>query len=177
MENLEVPQPHDQFTNEDSSYLSEETSTELKLDVIEAIPAPELWNYDKTLHLSREGTRLTRRNNESTLNNRIRKTIEQQRFLINMFDATNGRIPKDIRAIAERETGLQWIQIYKWMFDRRQRKKQFNVYRLLEYPVPIFRVINKYGKDVTERRPIFKVEKVGRRSRVPVRAPGKLDAC
>lgn len=104
--------------------------------------------------------------------NRVRKSAEQTRYLIGLFDKTNGRVPLEIRRKAELVTGLKWIQIYKWIFDRKARQKEFDVYRLLDYPVPIFRVTNKYGKDITGKRPIFKVERVARAARRLSGKPG-----
>lgn len=128
---------------------------------------------EHSLLISRFRRQQAKQNNELTFLNRVRKSDEQVRFLINLFDATGGRVPKEIRQRAERETGLQWIQIYKWIFDRKQRRMQHDVFRLLEYPVPIFRVTNKYGKDITTHRPIFKIERVKMASK---RASGKSSA-
>ena len=128
---------------------------------------------EHSLLISRFRRQQAKQNNELTFLNRVRKSDEQVRFLINLFDATGGRVPKEIRQRAERETGLQWIQIYKWIFDRKQRRMQHDVFRLLEYPVPIFRVTNKYGKDITSHRPIFKIERVKTTSK---RAFGKPSA-
>lgn len=139
-------------------------------ELVDATLNIEPFHCETTLTISREGWRQSRRNNESTFMNRVRKTEEQTRYLIAMFDSTKGRIPKSLRDRAERATGLSWIQIYKWIFDRRQREKDFNVYRLLNYPVPIFRVTNRHGKDITVRRPVFKVE---RPARTAMRASGK----
>jgi len=128
---------------------------------------------EHSLLISRFRRQQAKQNNELTFLNRVRKSDEQVRFLINLFDATGGRVPKEIRQRAERETGLQWIQIYKWIFDRKQRRMQHDVLRLLEYPVPIFRVTNKYGKDITVNKPIFKIERVNTASK---RASGKPTA-
>lgn len=93
---------------------------------------------------------------------------------MSVFDQYHGRVPKDLRKQAEQATGLTWLQIYKWIFDRKQRKKEYSVYRLLNYPVPIFRVTDKHGRDLTEKRPIFTVE---RHARPAMRASGKPDVC
>jgi hypothetical protein len=138
----------------------------------EASSSVEPFHCVTTLIISREGRRNMTRNNESTYMNRVRKSAEQTRFLIGLFDKTNGRVPKEIRRKAELATGLTWIQIYKWIFDRKSRQKEFDVYRLLDYPVPIFRVTNKYGKDITGKRPIFKVERVATAARRVSGKPG-----
>jgi len=137
--------------------------------VYQDLSANEQWNSETTLLISREGTRKNRRNFECTFLNRVRKSDEQTRYLIGLFDQTNGRVPKEVRRRAEEQTGLTWIQIYKWIFDRKTRKKEFTVNRLLEYPVPIFRV-TRNGKDITGKRPIFKLE---RAARATMRLSGK----
>ena len=42
----------------------------------------------------------------------------QRDFLWEMFKDSKGIIPKDQRDRASYETGLEWKQIYKWIFDR-----------------------------------------------------------
>ena len=69
----------------------------------------EPWNSEQTLLISREGTRRTRRNNESTYFNRTKKSNEQQQYLLNAFDSFEGRVPRELRRKAERATGLSWL--------------------------------------------------------------------
>lgn len=56
---------------------------------------------EHSLLISRERRQQARKNNEMTFLNRVRKSDEQVRFLLNLFDATGGRIPKEIRQRAE----------------------------------------------------------------------------
>ena len=80
-------------------------------------------------------------------------------------------MPAAARRRAEQLTGLSWLQIYKWMFDRKQRMKEAELERLLDYKLPIFRVLTRDGKDITPKmRPIFKTERV---KRTVLRASGQ----
>ena len=68
-------------------------------------------------------------------------------------------MPTAVRRRAEQLTGLTWLQIYKWMFDRKQRLKEAELERLLDYKLPIFR-LTKNGKDITPKmRRIFGTER------------------
>lgn len=53
---------------------------------------------------------------------RVRKTDEQVKILADLFEQHHGRVTRELRKKAERKTGLLWIQIYKWVFDKKARK-------------------------------------------------------
>ena len=119
---------------------------------------------DHTFTISREGLRLLHKrrvnNNMSMMSlNRVRKTDEQVNILMKLFELHNGKVTRKLRKEAEKRTGLAWIQIYKWIFDKKARQNQVIVDRLYNYPVPIFRVIGKDGRDLSKPRPIFKLER------------------
>lgn len=134
---------------------------------------------EASFSISREGlSNLKKRrfnNNMSMMSvNRVRKTEEQVRILTDLFERHDGKVTRKLRKEAERKTGLAWIQIYKWVFDKKARKSQVDNVRLFNYPIPIFRVINKYGRDLTKPRPIFKLERVARQAE---RTSGKPEIC
>lgn len=97
-----------------------------------------------------------RRNNDFTQPYRTRKTVEQQRYLIWLYDSNpSGRFSREVRQRAREATGLTWLQIYKWMFDRRQRKKIDAEYLLINYNLPIF-VVERRNKVISKKMRIFK---------------------
>lgn len=53
--------------------------------------------------------------------NRVRKTDEQVNILMKLFELHNGKVTRKLRKEAEKRTGLAWIQIYKWIFDKKAR--------------------------------------------------------
>ena len=63
-----------------------------------------------------------------------------------------------------RATGLSWIQIYKWLFDRQMKDAAKNAYTT-QLPMQIFRVIGQDGREIGTPAPIFAVEKVSRKSK------------
>jgi len=62
-------------------------------------------------------------------------------------------------------TGLSWIQIYKWLFDRQMKDAARHALAQFQLPNQIFRVIGPDGKEIGSPAPIFKVEKVDRASK------------
>ena len=64
------------------------------------------------------------------------------------------------------KTGLKWIKIYKWFFDKKVKQKcspELNCSGCWKIPQKIFRVIGKDGIEIEDKpRPIFKVEKIVR---------------
>lgn len=61
-------------------------------------------------------------------------------------------------------TGLSWIQIYKWLFDKQMKETEKRSLTQNTIPMPIFRVIGRDGKELGKPVQIFKIEKVVRSS-------------
>jgi hypothetical protein len=71
---------------------------------------------------------------------RTRKSKNQLQYLVKLLKKTKGKVNKELQQRAEKETGLKWLQIYKWMFDRTKRASDEAVYKALGIHPPIFRV-------------------------------------
>lgn len=73
------------------------------------------------LHISREGLRKQRKTTACTKGSssyRQRKTDDQVKILTDLYQKHNGKLSRKVRKEAMTKTGLAWIQIYKWFFDR-----------------------------------------------------------
>ena len=100
---------------------------------------------------------------------RLRKSEKQVKILTELLKEYNGEINVEFRKKAQQKTGLQWIKIYKWVFDKKARDRMSKTFTPLNDEIPIFRIINKHGRDITKPpRPIpgitkpkviFKVER------------------
>jgi len=74
--------------------------------------------------ISREGLRRQKKTSACTKNNtyRQRKSDEQVQILSKLYAEHNGKLNRKVRKEAIAQTGLAWIQIYKWFFDRQLKK-------------------------------------------------------
>ena len=82
----------------------------------------------KPLLISREGLRKARNNHRD---DRLKKNVDQVTYLNTMFRMTGGKLDRKQRKRAMKATGLSWLQIYKWIFDKKAR---MNAASLNEYP-------------------------------------------
>ena len=95
---------------------------------------------------------------------RQRKSDDQVKILADLYQKHNGKLNRKVRKEAMAKTGLAWIQIYKWFFDRQLKKNAMEKACCTQYPGQIFRVIGKDGQEIGKPQPIFLVEKVVSRS-------------
>ena len=76
--------------------------------------------------ISREGLRRMKRTSTCLSNKansyRQRKTDDQVKILTELYQKHNGKLNRKVRKEAMSQTGLAWIQIYKWFFDRQLKK-------------------------------------------------------
>ena len=121
---------------------------------------------ESSIILSREGLRKQRRIAAAKNSHRLKKNDKQIKILSEVYKRTKGQLDLKSRNEIMAKTGLEWIQIYKWFFDRVNRKRS-SVKRSCcdELPAQIFRVIGKDGREIGGPTPIFMVEKVDRNSR------------
>jgi len=82
--------------------------------------------HDSNMSVSREGLRRMRKTGSclSSKGNsyRQRKTDDQVKILTDLYQKHNGKLNRKVRKEAMSQTGLAWIQIYKWFFDRQLKK-------------------------------------------------------
>ena len=128
-----------------------------------------MYNEDESLSLgtetsvkiSREGSRRKQRKTTVFKNDhRQRKTDDQVKILDILYKKHKGRLGLKARQEAMAKTGLAWIQIYKWFFDKEHRRKPVKLPCCCDIPSQIFRVIGKDGREIGGPKPIFKIEKV-----------------
>jgi len=55
---------------------------------------------------------------------RLRKDHKQVSFLTRLYQMTGGKPDRKQRKLAIKVTGLSWIQIYKWLFDKQLKDNQ-----------------------------------------------------
>ena len=91
---------------------------------------------------------------------RQRKSDDQVKILTDLYQKHKGKLNRKVRKEAMAQTGLAWIQIYKWFFDRQLKKSAIEKACCTQYPGQIFRVIGKDGREIGKPSPIFLVEKV-----------------
>ena len=121
---------------------------------------------ESSIILSREGLRKQRRSMAASNSNRLKKSDKQIKILSDVYKKTKGQLDLKARNEIMAKTGLEWIQIYKWFFDRVNRKRSSTKRSCCdEMPAQIFRVIGKDGREIGGPTPIFKVEKVSKNSR------------
>ena len=76
--------------------------------------------------ISREGLRRLKRTSTCFTSKgssyRQRKTDDQVKILTDLYQKHNGKLNRKVRKEAMSQTGLAWIQIYKWFFDRQLKK-------------------------------------------------------
>lgn len=75
--------------------------------------------------ISREGLRRQKRTSCLDIKGssyRQRKTDDQVKILTDLYQKHNGKLNRKVRKEAMAQTGLAWIQIYKWFFDRQLKK-------------------------------------------------------
>ena len=72
--------------------------------------------------ISRAGLRKMRTTHSSAYGKnssyRQRKSDEQVKILTDLYQKHKGKLNRKVRKEAMAQTGLAWIQIYKWFFDR-----------------------------------------------------------
>ena len=92
--------------------------------------------------------------------NRIRKSEDQVRYLQRLYWKTKGKCDRKYRKEAMAATGLSWLQIYKWFFDKnlriQQAKNECPCYT--QYSTQIF-TITRHGREVGGPVPIFEIVK------------------
>ena len=66
--------------------------------------------------ISREGLRKKR--SAMLAPDRLRKSRDQVTYLTRLYQMTGGKLDRRQRKQATKLTGLSWIQIYKWLFDK-----------------------------------------------------------
>lgn len=79
----------------------------------------------KSIKISREGMRKQNKTGACTIASssyRQRKSDEQVKILSELYAKHNGKLSRKVRKEAMAKTGLAWIQIYKWFFDRQLKK-------------------------------------------------------
>jgi len=119
-----------------------------------------------SIKLSREGMRKFKKTTSCIMTSsyRQRKSDDQVKILAGLYQKHNGKLNRKVRKEAMAKTGLLWIQIYKWFFDRQLKKNAMEKACCTQYPAQIFRVIGKDGQEIGKPQPIFLVEKVVSRS-------------
>jgi len=55
-----------------------------------------------------------------------RKTATQIRILTAIFSSDSVEVTNELRKESCKKTGLKWVQIYKWLFDRRTKAQSSN---------------------------------------------------
>ena len=77
-----------------------------------------------SVKISREGMRKQKKTAACTMPNsyRQRKSDDQVKILSELYHKHNGKLSRKVRKEAMAKTGLAWIQIYKWFFDRQLKK-------------------------------------------------------
>ena len=71
-------------------------------------------------------TTMRKQHSDSTYrdSNRLRKNKHQVSFLNHLYRETGGYVDRKWRRRAIKATGLSWIQIYKWLFDKQLKETQ-----------------------------------------------------
>ena len=100
--------------------------------------------------ISREGMRRQKKTTACINANsyRQRKSDDQVKILADLYQKHNGKLNRKVRKEAMAKTGLAWIQIYKWFFDRQLKKSAMEKACFTQYPGQIFRVIGKDGQEI-----------------------------
>jgi len=125
---------------------------------------PEDGTLDQLPLFSRQSLRKMHRHSRGGYQeNRVRKSHEQVAYLRRLYAETGGKFDRNQRKRAMRATGLSWIQIYKWLFDR-QMKDAANYAFVSSHPAQIFKVVGRNGQEIGARTPIFRIERVSRSS-------------
>ena len=145
------------ITNEFRTVNSNET---VEVQMYNEDESPSL-GTETSVKISREGMRRKRKTSALVSDSyRQRKTDDQVKILADLYRKHKGRLDLNARKEAMAKTGLAWIQIYKWFFDREHRRKPVKLPCCCEGPSQIFRVIGKDGREIGGPTPIFKVDKV-----------------
>lgn len=130
-------------------------------------------NDETCQSISREGLRVQRRrkalapnrprkvsfSNEMTVGgvDRHRKADDEVVELNKLWDSCNGNLRRDMKKHAMERTGLKWLQIYKWFYDRKTREDKQSAEcnhcgrlacSLAKTQQPIFSVVRKDGQEV-----------------------------
>ena len=103
----------------------ESDSAEVTLNEMFEHTNEESQNMDYTQpKISREGMRKQKKSNACLAQSsyRQRKSDEQVKILADLYQKHNGKLNRKVRKEAMAKTGLAWIQIYKWFFDRQLKK-------------------------------------------------------
>ena len=118
---------------------------------------------ETSVKISREGLRRNKRSSATANSSRHKKSDHQVKILSDVYRKTKGQLDLKARNEIMAKTGLEWIQIYKWFFDRVNRKSQAKNRCCEEQPTQIFRVIGKDGREIGGPAPLFKIEKIARK--------------
>jgi hypothetical protein len=84
--------------------------------------------------------------------------LKQLQILTPYLNEDINNVSKAKRHELMQKTGLSWLQIYKWTFDRKKRKASDHVYSR-SFDSQVFIVINKHGKDISRSLPVFTTER------------------
>ena len=79
-------------------------------------------SHEKLPIISREGMRKSRSHHYMGQADRLRKSGDQVSYLMRLYQqsqAHGGKVDRKQRKHAIKATGLTWIQIYKWLFDKK----------------------------------------------------------
>ena len=89
----------------------------------------------------------------------MRKSSFQNEYMIKIFRSHNGKVPKEVRKLAAKETGQTGQQVNKWIYDQKVRESKDLKYHfgIIMDRTIVFTVIGKDGKF---SQPIFKLERV-----------------
>ena len=92
--------------------------------------------------------------------NRRKKDEDQIRYLQRLFIKTGGVCDRRYRKEAMKATGLTWLQIYKWFFDKQSRinaaKRECTCYT--QSTANIF-LVTRNGEEVGKMLDVFSVQK------------------
>lgn len=95
---------------------------------------------------------------------RMHKTKNQLVILKQIHTKYRGKMGSKAKAEAVAMTGLQWIKIYKWFFDKQAKRvcpPEWNCRGCRNFAGHIFKVVRKDGSEILDKPiPVFKVEKI-----------------
>ena len=118
---------------------------------------------DARTTITREGKRKMKRKGDKNPM-RMHKTKNQLVILKQIHTKYRGKMGSKAKAEAVAMTGLQWIKIYKWFFDKQAKRvcpPEWNCRGCRNFAGHIFKVVRKDGSEILDKPiPVFKVEKI-----------------
>ena len=97
---------------------------------------------------------------------RQHKTKEQLIILKKIHEKYNGKMGTKAKREAVEKTGLEWIKIYKWFFDKKAKRvcpPEWNCRGCNRFGGNIFKVVRKNGSEIVDKPvPIFTLVKYTR---------------